>query len=453
MKKQDLIHDPIPELIKKIAIPSSTGLMFNTFYNVVDTYFAGQQLGTAALSGLTVAFPIYFIVSAIARGLGNGETALSSISLGQKDKEKSHSYLLNSLLLCLIFGPLLAFCTPFVKPLLSMSGATGKSLQAGYDYLFVIFYSAIFFCLNAVLNGYLVSQGDTTSYRNFLILGFFLNVILDPLFIIGFGPIPGMGVAGVAISTGLIQAIGSLYLAHRVLKSPEFDWEMFKKSSLHVQEIKDLLQQGIPATLNTATTALGVFVINFFIIKMAPGPNTIAAYGVAMRVEQLALVPTMGLNSVAISVSGQSYGAKNIARVEEVRNKTITYGCVFIVIGGMIIYPFTSFLIGLFTEDVAVIQAGTQYLHIELFAFPTYIILSLLLSVLQGVKKPAIAVYISIYRQIIMPFIVFTLLGKLLGITGVYIGIVLVNWSAVLIAALYSKVIFTKLRKSEMLGQ
>ena len=69
MKKQDLIHDPIPELIKKIAIPSSTGLMFNTFYNVVDTYFVGQQLGTAALSGLTVAFPIYFIVHKIARNL------------------------------------------------------------------------------------------------------------------------------------------------------------------------------------------------------------------------------------------------------------------------------------------------------------------------------------------------------------------------------------------------
>lgn len=295
------------------------------------------------------------------------------------------------------------------------------------------------------MNGFLNSQGDSRSYRNFLILGFFLNVLLDPLFVMGWGGLPRLGAVGVALSTVLIQASGSIYLAFRCIHSKNFDRLLFLKARASLRELGELLRQGVPAMLNIGTTALGIFVINYFILKLAPGSQTIAAYGAAMRVEQLALIPTMGLNTAALAICGQSFGAGRMDRIHKVVQHTLVWGVSMISIGGIIIYPLVSFLLGLFSSDKAVIAAGVQYLHIELFAFPTYVILGILVSALQGIKKPDFAVYIGLYRQICMPWFLFTILGRYMGISGVYVGIVVVNWSAVLIACLYYRSVISHL--------
>lgn len=446
--EQNLTKDPIYKLIREIAIPASVGLVFTTLYNVVDSYFAGQQIGTEALAGITVVFPIYFIIMALVVGVGSGTVALMSIAIGENDLKKYHSLGRNALVIAIILSSIVFMLKgEGVKYLLGFMGSSGEALNFGADYLEMMFMGFAFFIFNGVLNAFLNAIGDTKSYRNFLIISFFVNAILDPLFVMGPFGIPKMGTFGLALATVLVQAIGTFYLAYRVYNSRKFEWEIFKKTEVRFHYIKEIFNQGIPAALNIGTIALGVFVINYFILKLAPGAVTIGAYGAGMRVEQLILIPTAGLGIAALTITGQNFGAGKYARIFEVRNKTVLIGACFIVVGSIILFPLISTLVGIFDSTPEVIVAGTHYLRIEILALPTYVIANILISVLQGIKKPAWAVYIGLYRQIIMPIIVFELLINYfkMGITGVWVGIVIVNWSALLFTFLYSKYMMNKI--------
>lgn len=438
MENVDLTKGSIKSHIKKIAIPASIGYLFNTLYNVVDTFYAGK-LSTDALAGMTISFPIFFIIIALSSGLGSGVTALNAIALGEKNKQKFHLLSYNGIILGLITSIIIIIiASPITAFLFRISGASGQSMIEGQNYTEVIFYGALFFILNAILNGVLNAQGDTKTYRNFLILGFFLNLFLDPLFIYGWFNIPKLGTRGVALATLIIQILGTFYLAKKVLSSAVFELNLFKKSKFSKASVGEIFKQGLPASLNMATIALGVFVINYFVL-LHGNASTIAGYGAALRIEQLALLPALGLNIAVLTITGQNFGAKNIHNIQSVYWQSLKIGCVIMIIGAIIIYPFAPVLIKIFNSDPAVIDAGTVYLRIEVYAFLTYIFLNMAISSMQGFKKPTFAIYIGLYRQIFIPAILFYILGSILdlGIIGIWWGIVLVNWSAVIITLFY----------------
>jgi putative MATE family efflux protein len=433
--KTDLTQGPIIEHLKRLAIPSSIGLLFNTLYNIVDTYYAGL-LSTDALAGLTLSFPIFFIIIALSSGIGSGTTALSSIAIGEKNLQQFHKLAFNALISGVFISIILTLVGILSTPyLFTLSGASGVSKSLGVAYTQTIFLGTAFFILSSILNGILSAQGDTKSYRNFLIVGFFMNLILDPLFIFGWFGLPEMGVIGIALATVIVQIVGTLYLSYKVTKSPLFNLSTFIKEPISFVTMSSLFKQGMPASLNMATIAIGVFVINYFILYY-DNATTIAAFGAAVRVEQIALLPALGLNIATLTIAGQNFGAKKNNRIYEVLTTSITIGVIMMVIGASIIFFTAPFAIGIFNNEPLVIQSGTRYLRIEILALPTYVILNAITSVLQGIKRPNFAIYIGLYRQILMPFIVFHLLGSYfgLGILGVWWGIVIINWSAVLIA-------------------
>lgn len=446
--KKDLTTGSIMNHIKNISIPASTGLIFTTLYNATDTYFAGQLVGTTALAGITLSFPIYFIINAISNGLGSGTTALLSISIGKRDDEKYHSLVINSFFLGIISSIILLFLGPLsIDFLLELGGGSGETLVEAHKYLKPMFIASFFFIANSILNGILNSQGDTKSYRNFLIIGFFLNIVLDSLFITGIFGLPKLGTTGVSLATVLIMVFGTIYLSKKVFNSSEISKVLLKKQRLVKLHISEILSQSIPASLNTATTAIGVFVINYLILKLSSGPSVIAAYGAAMRIEQFILVPTFGLNTAAVTIVGQNYGAQNYDRIRELERKIIMVGMIMVCSLVIIIYPFKAKLIGIFNSDISVIEAGVKYLRIALFVEPTYIIMGLYTSMLQGVKKPHFAVFLGLYRQLIMPFLLITFLVSVfdMGISAVWWSIFVVNWSATLLTIFYTRRVLKKL--------
>jgi Na+-driven multidrug efflux pump len=223
-----------------------------------------------------------------------------------------------------------------------------------------------------------------------------------------------------------------------VSKSEAFAWPLLKESTFSFKTIKDLLRQGIPASLNSATIALGVFVINYFVLLYG-GDTTIAAYGVSLRIEQLILLPTIGLNIAVLAIVGQNFGAGNLDRILEVRKLTTKYGVIIMALGMVVVLLFASPLIRIFDSTPAVVDAGVTYLRIATLVFIAYIPLNISVSVLQGIKKPNFAIYIGIFRQL-LPFAIFYTLGTIfgLGVLGVWYGIVFINWLAVLISLWYT---------------
>lgn len=433
MNKNDLTKGSIKDALRRIAIPSSIGFLFNTLFNVVDTYYAGQ-LSVSALAGLTVSFPIFLMTIALASGVGNGATALAAIALGKKQHSVFHDIAKNAIILSLIVAVSLVIFAPFVIPfLLTVSGATGEVYENGLSYMNIVIYGALFQILNFTLNGLLSAQGNTKPFRNFLITGFLLNIILDPLFIFGWFGLPALGTAGVALATVIVQALGTIYLGFAFMRSSSFVKALFKEAKMNVLAIFELLKQGIPVALNTATVSIGIFIIQFFIYRYG-SDQSIAGYGAAIRIEQIALLPTIGINIATIAIVGQNFGASLFHRIDEAINLAVKAAMILLTVGLLIIYSFAPFFVGLFNEDPLVISEGTLYLRIEGLAIFTYALIGIASSVLQAIKKPYFALIIGVGRQL-FPFIIFFILGEVfsLGVAGIWWGIVIINYTAVII--------------------
>ncbi len=171
----DLTKGSIWQLLRKVTIPASTGSLFQTFYNLVDTYFAGK-ISPEALAAIAKSWPIYFIAIAVAVGIGAGTTALISNSIGAKEDRKASMYVAQSIVLAIVISIFVTlFGLNFSDELLRIMGSTEESIILTREYLDIIFFGAIIVLVQLSLNGTLNAQGDTKSYRNVLIVTFFLK--------------------------------------------------------------------------------------------------------------------------------------------------------------------------------------------------------------------------------------------------------------------------------------
>ncbi|MGL5820531.1 MAG: MATE family efflux transporter, partial [Sarcina sp.] len=371
-------------------------------------------------------------------------SALISNAIGEKDKDKGIELAKDGILVGILTGLFISIVgLKFNRQLFLLMGAGEKELLLGMEYTKWIFIGAVFFCLNSIFNGILVAQGNTKIYRNFLIVGFVANVILDPFFIF----ILKTTTDGVAIATVLIQLVGSIYLYFKVKKSPLISKQNYNIKTPSVKNIKDILNQGLPASFNMMTIAVGVFVINHYIQKVG-GSSAIASYGISTRIEQLILLPAIGLNSAALSITGQNFGAKKFDRIREIFIKTMLYGIIIMTIGMLSISYLLPYLFSIFTKDLEVIEYGINYFSIEKFTFNSYILINICDAVLRGLKYPKFSVLIGIYRQFLMPILCFPILIKFFqGIQGIWIGILIINWSAGFLFLGYFVFIYKKIKE------
>jgi Na+-driven multidrug efflux pump len=202
---------------------------------------------------------------------------------------------------------------------------------------------------------------------------------------------------------------------------------------------REIGEQGFPTSLNSITVGVGIFVITYFISIF--GKEAVAAYGVATRVEQIMLLPTIGLNIATVTIVAQNNGARLFDRIFETVGTALAYGGIFMAFGTIALLVFAGPLMGLFTADKQVIAIGTFYLRIAAFILYAYVILYVSVAALQGVKRPVYGLIIGIVRQIALPLMVFPFFARLLnmGIAGIWWGIFAINWGAAIITFLYSR--------------
>jgi putative MATE family efflux protein len=330
---------------------------------------------------------------------------------------------------------------PFLFKLL---GAEGAYLQIALDYINVIFFGTVFFVLIQMFNASLTSIGDTKTFRNFLIVGFFLNIGLDPWFLFGGFGVPALGFKGIALATVIVNAIGSVYLGWRVVQTGLISKDCWHRMIPRKKYFKEIAHQGFPASINMMTVAIGIFVITYFVSWF--GKEGVAAYGIATRIEQIALLPTIGLNIAALAIIGQNNGAKLYKRIRETWWTAMKYGLGVIVIGYTGVFIFAQQLMEIFSTDVLVVPIGVQYLRIATFVSFAYVILFISTSALQGMKKPLYAIWIGLYRQVAGPLALFYLLAVYLGfeLLGIWWGVFIITWSSAIITLLYTRYVMKK---------
>ena len=182
----NLLKDEVSTLVKRLAIPASIGTLFQTLYTIVDTFYAGK-ISPEALSALSKSFPIYFIIIATSIGVTVAGTSLIGSSIGEKNEKNVLIYFVNVIIYAVIISlivSLLGFV--FGEKVFLLMNSTEEVTYLGLKYINIIFLGAILFILVVALNSFLHAEGDTVTYRNALILSFFLNIILNPIFIFGF---------------------------------------------------------------------------------------------------------------------------------------------------------------------------------------------------------------------------------------------------------------------------
>ncbi len=440
MKKDNhLLTQDIPSLIKQIAIPASTGAFFNTMYNVVDTFYAGF-ISTQAISAMSLSFMIFFTIIGLGYGFSSSITALIGNASGKSKKFLASLYAHKGIFFMQTLAIFLTIIGFLISPsLFKLLGAGGDYLQMALDYIYIILAGTIFFMTNFALNAVLISRGDTKSYRNTLIFGFFANLVLNPLFIYGFWFIPAMGISGIALATVLIQVLTNIYMLKKVLNTKLIHFENIKYFLPHKRIYKDLIHQGTPSSMNMLIMSIGSIILMYFVSLY--GVKAVAGYGIGFRVEQIMLLPALGLSSAVLSIVSNNFGAKKYDRVQETVTKALKYGFMLSSFGIAFLYIFGKLIIQQFDNDLEVIQYGFDYLSIEVWIFYAYIVLFICVSTLQGIKKPKMILYIALYRQIIAKYLIAYIIVVWFALEYIYLwlGVLFMIYSAAIFAYFYTK--------------
>ena len=428
-KSIKLTKDPIWTLLRRVTIPASVGSLFQTFYNLVDTWFAGR-ISAEAIGAIAKSFPIYFTIIAVGVGLGAATNALIGNSIGEKKIRVASLYVAQSLIFAVLVSIIVTiFGLNASNYLLGVMGSDEAGIILTREYLDIIFYGTFIVLIQISLNGTLNAQGDTRSYRNVLIFSFFLNIFLNPLFIWGYGFIPGFGIAGLAIATVISQSIGTIYLAFKVNNCQIRNYLKPQCFIPKFEYLKSLTNQAVPVMFSMLFIGVGIFNILYFIGKF--GDLATAGYGAALRVEQVFLLPVIGLNTAVLSIGGQNFGAKAYNRIRELYTKALFFGISFMTVAGVIIFFGAEFFVSLFTDNQEAVMSRAIYLKVAALIGPIYPVFFITTAVFQAVKKPLYSLYLSILRLTAFPFLS---LWYVINIRGgdyqdIFYTIMVTNWA------------------------
>ena len=424
MRKDDLTTGPMALHFRALAIPAAFGMLFTTLYNVVDVYYAGL-LSTDAQAGLAIGYQAFFILMAVGFGLSSALSTLVSNAKGSGDAAEAQRYVVQGLAFggvitasCMVIG---WFLGPELIVLVSEPGAYR---DAAMGYFYWLIFALPGFLLAYGGNGILQAHGDSRSMQRALMAAFIANIGLNPLFMFGLpGVWSGMGFNGIAAATIISQTGVMVYILVRI-----FRLEVMQSVQINAfQPDKDSFRK-IFAQLLPAGSAMIIMFISGFVVQFALktfGGHAVAAYGVALRIEQILLLPVLGMTGALLPIAGQNFGAQKYDRVREALKYCWGVGFAMTALATPILFFGGTFVMALFSNDPDVIRAGSSYLRVDAFLFPVYMMLFSINSLLQAFKQAIWTLWISVYRQgFAVAFFVWVFISFTdFGVQGVWFGI------------------------------
>ena len=420
-------------------------MLFSTLYNVVDTFYAGY-FGTQAQAGLAVGFQAFFILVAIGFGLSSAMSALVGNAKGRRDAADARHLAAQGIGLGVMATVAMMIIAAFAGPaLIAVVSEPGGYREAGLGYFYWLVFALPGFIIGPTANGILQARGDTRSLQRALVAAFFVNVGLNPLLMFGVpGVIGGMGFNGIALATIISQTGVAAYVLWQVFgrsMMQDLKWAEFTPVPAKYYEI---FAQAFPAGFALLVTFSSGFIVQYALKEH--GEAALAAYGITMRVEQLFLLPALGITISLVPIAAQNFGAGNYDRVRAAFHRCWILG----VVGTTLAFPFLWFGGGwaarVFSSDPEVIRVSALFLKVEAAILPVYVVLFSINSLLQALKQAAWTMWIGIYRQwigiaLFIWLFAYVIDGGLTGIrlgiaAGVGTGLVLSVWIAVRVAKL-----------------
>lgn len=420
----------IGKLLMQYAVPAIIAMTASSLYNMVDSIFIGHGVGTMAISGLALTFPLMNLAAAFGSLVGVGAATLISVKLGQKDYDTAQRVLGNVFVLNILLG--VAFTVivmAFLDPILYFFGGSDETVGYARDYMYIILLGNTITHLYLGLNAVLRSSGHPQKAMYATIATVIINTILDPVFIYGFG----WGIRGAAIATIVAQII-SLMWQLWIFSSKEellhFHRGIFR---LKRKIVFDSLAIGMSPFLMNMAACFIVILINQGLKKYG-GDLAIGAFGIVNRLVFIIVMIVMGLNQGMQPIAGYNFGAKQYERVTKTLKLTIIYATGVTTFGFIIGTLFSDTVVGIFTSDAELIELSAKGLRIVVMFFPIIGFQMVTANFFQSIGMASKAIFLSLTRQMVVLLPCLLILPRFFGAAGVWYSMPISDLLASLIA-------------------
>jgi putative MATE family efflux protein len=424
-QKARLTQGPVGRHLVDMALPMLLGIATMMGQSFIDAWFLGK-VGDRALAAFSFGFPILMIVTSVAIGLGAGTSSVVARAIGREDHGRAKRLVTDSLILSFLITATVSLVGVLtIDPLFRLLGAPEDMIPMIRSFMTIVYIGVPFIVVGMVGASGMRATGDTRLPSKLMIGGAVLNVALDPVFIFGVGPVPAMGLDGAAVAG--IFARGAIFFGTLYLLTHRLDMVTFERPEL--TEMKkswaDILHVGLPAAGTNAIVPVGLALVTAMIARF--GPEAVAGFGVASRIESLVLVMYYALSAVIGPFVGQNLSAGKEDRIQ----LSLQLCAAFCIASGLVIAIalalLSGFLPGLFSDNEAVVSVTRLFLWIAPLSYGAYGIVMVVNAAFNGLGNPMPGVVISVTRILGLYVPLAMLGGRLYGIVGIFVAYAVAN--------------------------
>ena len=433
---RDLTQGSLWTIIAVLTMPMIVGIMATMSVSIVDTYFVGK-LGTNELAALSFTFPITITIASLAIGLGAGAAAVVSRAIGAKNDKEAKRLSTDSLLvatLIVLFISIIGLLT--IEPLFMLLGAQGEVLLMIERYMWIWYISMPFLVIPMVANAIIRAVGDAVWPSIIMIGAAVINIIATPILVFGWGPIPAFNIEGAAYGT-LIARVFSLLLALYVVYYRKKMIVLFVPAlSEMIQSCKKVLKVGIPAGVGSAVNPFGVAIVTSVIATF--GAETVAAFGVATRIETFACIPMFALSASIAPIVGQNWGANKKSRVLQAVQYCYLMCCVWSAFILTLLYFLAEPISLVLSSDAALAKESSSYLGIATVGLWGYGIVIVSAAAFNALGRPISSLGYYLFRTALLYVPLSVVAGAYFDIKAVYYAIAAANVLSGLVIGWYT---------------
>lgn len=414
-----MLERRVGRLLIELSLPAGMGMIIYCLLGLVDSFFI-SRLGAAPLAALTLSMPAQILISSIAASTGVGLTSLISRTLGSGDYKYADNAAWHGLLLSIVYGLLFMLAgSNYIDDVLLISGCTAETFKLCQEYLHIILMGSLFTFIPIIIGSIMQGEGNTVLPVMFTLLTMSFNVILDPVFIFGYGIIEGQGLNGAALATVLAQLISSLLMLWVIARKRDLlSWSLGNFRP-RLKVLVEIHKVGFPAMLTEIAGVLLMLVLNQVLAGF--GFRALAVLGVFLRVRSLAYMPVFGLTQGIMPIVGFAYGARKLDRVKESIVKASVFSLLVLAAAWLVMQKYPLWIMAFFSSDPALLTAGADCLRWATIFLPLMGPVFIISSVLQAMGKAVAAMYLSLIRQLILFMLPLLIIPAYCGLNGVWL--------------------------------
>ena len=415
--EERLASAPMLPLIFKMALPAVAAQLVNLLYNIIDRVYIGHipHIGTDALAGVGVTTSIVILVAAFSSIVGAGGAPLAAIALGQGDRKRAGEILGNGCVMLFFFSVVLSVVTYlFMEPILLVTGASEKTLPFAMDYLSVYLFGTLFVQISTGLNTFISAQGRPAIAMWSVIIGAFLNLVLDPIFIFWFD----MGVKGAAVATVISQACSAVWI-FRFLVSDEASLRLEKRyMKLRKKVVLAVVGLGISPFVMASTESLVGFVLNGSLKYF--GDIYVSALAIMQSAMQFASVPLVGFSQGFVPIVSYNYGHGRKDRVKECCKIVLTVMFLFNLLLMLAMICFPSVVASAFTSDEYLIDTVAEVMPLFLAGMTIFGLQRACQNMFVALGQAKISIFIALLRKVFLLVPLALILPRFMGVDGIF---------------------------------